>query len=313
MVNAPSKVQSALLEAMEEKQVTIGDQTYPLPSPFLVLATQNPIEQEGTYSLPEAQVDRFMLKVLIDYPDKTQELGILNMNSFQKPGQVNSVISCEQIARMGELIDMSASQKFGTFSGSKLDRAAEVASILAFNAIKNNDKVGVIFFTDQVEKYIPPKKGSGHIWRVIKEIFTFVPQGKGTNISRAMDYLAKISRKRSIVFVLSDFLDQGYLKSMRMVRQRHEVIGIMIYDKGAFKLPVKGIITLSDFETSKQIVFDGFNKKIQKEFRLKNLSHYKKTLDIFSRAKSDVIELELSASVSDTLLKYFRSRERRMR
>lgn len=211
------------------------------------------------------------------------------------------------------LIDMSASQKFGTFSGSKLDRAAEVASILAFNAIKNNDKVGVLFFTDQVEKYIPPKKGSSHIWRVIKEIFTFVPQGKGTNISRAMDYLAKISRKRSIVFVLSDFLDQGYLKSMRMVRQRHEVIGIMIYDKGAFKLPVKGIITLSDFETSKQIVFDGFNKTIQKEFRLKNLSHYRKTLDIFSRAKSDVIELELSASVSDTLLKYFRSRERRMR
>lgn len=105
MVNAPSKVQSALLEAMEERQVTIGDQTYPLPSPFLVLATQNPIEQEGTYSLPEAQVDRFMLKVLMDYPDKTQELGILNMNSFQKPGQVNSVISCEQIARMGELID----------------------------------------------------------------------------------------------------------------------------------------------------------------------------------------------------------------
>jgi MoxR-like ATPase len=102
---APSKVQSALLEAMEEKQVTIGDQTYPLPSPFLVLATQNPIEQEGTYSLPEAQVDRFMLKVLIDYPDKAQELLILKKNSFQKPEAIHPVISCDELAAMGELID----------------------------------------------------------------------------------------------------------------------------------------------------------------------------------------------------------------
>ena len=102
---APSKVQSALLEAMEEKQVTIGDQTYFLPSPFLVLATQNPIEQEGTYSLPEAQVDRFMLKVCIGYPDKTQELEILKKNSFQKPEAINPVITCDQLAEMGDLID----------------------------------------------------------------------------------------------------------------------------------------------------------------------------------------------------------------
>ncbi len=102
---APSKVQSALLEAMEEKQVTIGDQTYPLPAPFLVLATQNPIEQEGTYPLPEAQVDRFMLKVKIDYPDKNQELEILKKNSFQTPESIHPVISCDQISAMGELID----------------------------------------------------------------------------------------------------------------------------------------------------------------------------------------------------------------
>jgi len=102
---APSKVQSALLEAMEEKQVTIGDQTYSLPAPFIVLATQNPIEQEGTYPLPEAQVDRFMLKVRVDYPDKTQELEILKKNSFQKPDAISPVINCGQIAGMGQLID----------------------------------------------------------------------------------------------------------------------------------------------------------------------------------------------------------------
>ncbi len=102
---APSKVQSALLEAMEEKQITIGEQTYPLPSPFLVLATQNPIDQEGTYSLPEAQVDRFMLKVLIDYPDKGQELMILKKNSFEQPEPIQPVITCDQLAAMGNLID----------------------------------------------------------------------------------------------------------------------------------------------------------------------------------------------------------------
>lgn len=102
---APSKVQSALLEAMEEKQVTIGDETFPLPSPFLVLATQNPIEQEGTYPLPEAQVDRFMLKVLIDYPDKGQELEILKKNSFQAPEPIKPVVSPDQLTAMAGLID----------------------------------------------------------------------------------------------------------------------------------------------------------------------------------------------------------------
>jgi len=211
------------------------------------------------------------------------------------------------------LIDMSSSLKFGTFSGPKLDRAAEVASVLAFNAIKNNDKVGVIFFTDQVEKYIPPKKGSSHIWRVIKEIFTFSPRGKGTNISNALDYLAKISKKRSFVFVLSDFLDDGYLKSLRTIKQKHEIIGVMIYDKGAFKLPYKGIITLSDFETSNKIIFDGFHRSTKKEFTLIKEAGHRKTLGIFSQAKSDIIELETGASVSDTLSKYFKFRERRLR
>jgi MoxR-like ATPase len=102
---APSKVQSALLEAMEERQVTIGDTTYGLPAPFLVLATQNPIEQEGTYPLPEAQVDRFMLKVLVNYPDKAQELEILKKNSFQQQQEISPVINCEQLAVMSGLMD----------------------------------------------------------------------------------------------------------------------------------------------------------------------------------------------------------------
>ena len=211
------------------------------------------------------------------------------------------------------LIDMSASLKFGTFHGLKLEKVAEAAAILAFNAIRNSDKVGAIFFTDRIEKYIPPKKGSSHIWRVIKELFTFVPQGKGTNITAALDYLAKISKKKSFVFILSDFLDDGYLKSLRMVQQHHEIIGVMIYDKGAYELPFKGIVTLSDFETSKEIVFDGFNRKTREEFSLLKKRIHNKTENIFSKAKSDVIEIDTSASISDTLLQYFKFRERRLR
>lgn len=211
------------------------------------------------------------------------------------------------------LIDMSASLKFGTFHGPAIERVAETASVLAFNAIKNNDKVGAVFFTDRVEKYIPPKKGSSHVWRVIKEIFTFSPQGRGTHIAEALDYLAKISKKRSFVFILSDFLDDGYLKSLRTVRRRHEPIGVMIYDKGGFKLPFKGIVTLSDFETSRQTTLDGFSKETKKEYTDARKAALKRTLNVFSKARSDIIELETGASVSDTLQRYFRQRERRIR
>ncbi|MFA5905920.1 MAG: DUF58 domain-containing protein [Desulfobacula sp.] len=211
------------------------------------------------------------------------------------------------------LIDMSASLKFGTFHGPAIERVAETASVLAFNAIKNNDKVGAVFFTDRVEKYIPPKKGSSHVWRVIKEIFTFSPQGRGTHIAQALDYLAKISKKRSFVFILSDFLDDGYLKSLRTVRRRHEPIGVMIYDKGGFELPFKGIVTLSDFETSRQTTLDGFSKETKKEYTDARKAAFKRTLNVFSKARSDIIELETGASVSDTLQRYFRQRERRIR
>ncbi|MCP4020714.1 MAG: DUF58 domain-containing protein [Desulfobacteraceae bacterium] len=211
------------------------------------------------------------------------------------------------------LIDMSASQKFGTRFGKKLEKTAEAASVLAFNAIKNNDKVGVIFFTDQVEKYIPPKKGSSHIWRVIKEIFTFSPQGHGTNISAALDYLCSISKKRTFSFVLSDFLGENYQKSLKTVRQKHEIIGIHIHDPGEYNLPPKGIIALSDLETGQVRSFDASDKKTRAYFEMIKTMQMKETLDIFSRAKSDLIALETSASVSDTLSAYFRYRERRIR
>ncbi len=209
------------------------------------------------------------------------------------------------------LVDMSFSLKFGTFSGSKLEKAAETASVLAFNAIRNNDRVGVIFFTDRVEKYIPPKKGSAHVWRVIKEIFTFCPEGRGTSIGSALDYLARISRKRCIAFVLSDFLDDSYLKALKTVRRRHEIIGILIHDRNEFQLPGKAVVSLADLETGSRIMLDAFDRKTRDRFSSCIRSRHDMTIQSFSKAKADVIELGTQDSVSDVLIRYFRYREKR--
>ncbi|OQY00324.1 MAG: DUF58 domain-containing protein [Desulfobacteraceae bacterium 4572_130] len=211
------------------------------------------------------------------------------------------------------LIDMSSSQMFGTFSGLKLEKAAEIASVLAFNAIKNNDKVGVIFFTDKVEKYIPPKKGSSHIWHLIKEIFTFTPKEKGTNIACALDFLANVSRKKTVSFIISDFIADQYIKNLKIVKQRHEIIGIVLYDKGDFYLPEKGIISIACFETGKTIVLDAFYKKTRKYYENQTKKQYNQSLNNLKKSSVDFIEIGTHMSVSNTLSKYFRYRERKIK
>ena len=211
------------------------------------------------------------------------------------------------------LIDMSASQGFGTFFGLKLEKAAEAASVLAFSAIKNNDRVGVIFFTDRVEKYIPPQKGTGHVWRLIKEIFTFVPEGRGTDISSALDFFSKVARKRTTAFMISDFLDTGFDRSLRRAARRHELISILLFDDGDFELPSRGIVTLACLETGRTVLVDAFDKKTRNAYREQRLAIHGRSVDNLRRIKVDCIELKTDASVSDTLQLYFRRRERRMR
>lgn len=211
------------------------------------------------------------------------------------------------------LIDMSASLKFGTFHGQKLEKAAEVASVLAFNAIRNNDKVGALFFTDHVEKYIPPKKGSGHVWRVIKEIFTFSSRGRGTDISSALDYLSKVSTKRTITFVISDFMGNDYARNLKTLRQKHEIIGILMTDTAETMLPEKGIVTLRDFETGRSILLDASDPKTKTWYQTANEVWQKEASAHFARAKSDLIHIRTHESVSDSLTRYFRNRERRIR
>ncbi len=211
------------------------------------------------------------------------------------------------------LVDMSASLKFGTFSGQMLEKAAEVASVLAFSAVKNNDKAGAIFFTDRVEKYIPPKKGAAHVWRLIKEIFTFAPEGGKTSLGEALDFFSRVSKKSCVCFIISDFLDDSFERNLKTVRHKHEVICVKIKDQGYFRLPRKGIVTLSDFETGGFVVLDAADKRVRERYEEKTRAVYKNTLEILKRGNTDVIEMDTGASVSDTLTRYFRYRERRAR
>ncbi len=245
------------------------------------------------------------------------------------PGDEVKTIDWKVSARMGKpfiklykeerevvvmlLVDMSASGKFGTSGRMKLDTAAEIASILAFNAIKNNDKVGVILFTDRVEKYIPPKKGSSHIWRVIKEIFTFKPAYTGTNVDEAVQFLGRVSRKKTISFVISDFVAGNYSKSLKIASKRHEIISVLLSDPGDFNLPKAGILLVEDLESGNIFHIDASDKQSRKQYKQFKDKGYQSSLETMKKADIDCIEVATTDSVADALIKYFRYRERKYR
>ncbi len=209
------------------------------------------------------------------------------------------------------LVDMSDSGLFGTKGRMKRETAAEIASILAFNAIRNNDKVGVILFTDRVEKYIPPKKGSGHIWRVIREIYTFKPENPGTNLSEAVRFLGHVSRKRTVSFVISDFLDHGYEKNLKIASKKNEMISVLLSDPGDFQLPQKGIILAKDFETGEVYHIDGSDRLTRKRFEESKRREYAETLQNMKKSGLDCIELDAKSPVADALIRYFKFREKK--
>lgn len=211
------------------------------------------------------------------------------------------------------LVDMSASQRFGTFSGLKLEKAAEVASVLAFSAIKNNDKVGAIFFTDQVEKYIPPKKGASHIWRLIREIFTFEPQGHGTHIHAALEYLATVSRKKTLTFIISDFIAPDVKKALTTARQRHELIGVIVSDAGEATLPSRGIVTVGGLESREQWILDAGDPRVRQRYRAWKQDQMAGVEAALTSARVDYFHMPTDQSVADVLTLFFRQREKRLR
>lgn len=508
---SPAKVQSALLEAMQERQVTIGDETYPLPEPFLVLATQNPLEQEGTYPLPEAQVDRFMLKAKISYPQKQEERDIMRMNlAGEGLPKVNKVTSPEDIVkarrvveevymdekientsstssslpangriqprktaapdrlrrlapcvdlagqgcpglrlhpppglrdsggragrlprrtapphrphlrsrgrehhhradhhrhpeqrnrtlienaimqetendilkrvrkieiktrglsneifagkyhtafrgrgmsfsevreyRAGDdvrdidwnvtarsrtphikvyeeereltmmlLVDVSGSRMFGTTDRLKKNLQTEIAAVLAFSASENNDKVGCIFFSDRIEKFIPPKKGRSHILAIIRELVGFEPQSRGTRISEALRFLTNVTKKHCTAFLLSDFLDPGKDRTaledaLKIASGKHDLVGIRVSDPREAELPDVGIIEMKDAETGRKAWVDTSSARVREHYARVWQERSAAILSALKHHRIDTAEVSTDGDYVVELIKLFKQR-----
>jgi uncharacterized protein (DUF58 family) len=211
------------------------------------------------------------------------------------------------------LVDASASQKFGTKNKFKSELAAEFASVLAFSAIKNNDRVGMIIFTDKIEKIIRPKKGRNHILRLIREILFFKPEGKGTDLSQALRYLNELWRRKSIVFLLSDFADKDFENALRITNKKHDLIAVNFSDPAEVSLPKIGLMELEDAETGKRIVIDSSNDIFIKEYKEKKNKQQKEIENIFLKSHMDYINISTDRSYIKPLIQFFKKREKRLR
>jgi len=215
------------------------------------------------------------------------------------------------------LVDMSGSLMFGTSDKTKQQIAAELSAILAFSALKNNDKVGLILFTDKVDKFIPPKKGKTHALRIIREVLSIdLPENtestrKQTNLREALEYFNHAIKKRAIAFVISDFLDFGYEKILRIVGKKHDLIGIIIKDKREIELADFGLIKFVDAETGEYRYIDTNDKDFKINFNetLKRIEEYRES--IFVNSRLDSIEIQTGKSYVKPLVEFFRKRERR--
>jgi uncharacterized protein (DUF58 family) len=206
------------------------------------------------------------------------------------------------------LIDVSSSNLFGTQQQFKRDLITEIAAVLAFSAIQNNDKVGVIFFSDQVEKYIPPKKGRTHILRIIRELLTINPVNKQTNIGEAMRFLNNVIKKRCTGFVLSDFFDNNYEHSLRIGKKRHDMIALRVYDERETELPNVGLMRVIDQETNREMTIDTSVKSNRNAYRNWWLNHEKQTDDTFKKFAIRSTKIKTNEDYVRPLTKLFQKR-----
>jgi uncharacterized protein (DUF58 family) len=206
------------------------------------------------------------------------------------------------------MVDMSRSLAFGSIEKFKVEILAEVSAILAFSAIKNNDKVGLLIFTDEIEKFIPPTKGRQHILRMIREILYFEPKNHGTNIKLALEYFNDIIKRKSVVFLLSDFCVGGYEKAIKVVNKKHDLINIKISDNREIEIPKLGYVTLKDNETGDMLEFDSSNKNFRQKFE-KNLKDKNEYFDNFCKKNAlQLINIKTDDSYIEPLIRFFKTR-----
>ena len=209
------------------------------------------------------------------------------------------------------LIDVSASGNFGTQEQFKRELATELAAILAFSAIKNNDKVGVIFFTDKVEQFIPPKKGKSHILRIIREVLAFQPTGKGTDIAGALEYFSAVIKKRSICFILSDFMSKEFDRPLKIASKKHDLVALRIHDTREDILPNVGLVPMQDAETEKMLFVDTSSKKVRDNFAKNRAQETAKLRKLFPASGVDLIDITTGTDYVKPLINFFKTRGKR--
>ncbi len=233
------------------------------------------------------------------------------------------------------LVDVSLSCRFASVNMLKSQLAAEVAAILAFSAIRNNDKVGLIIFTDGIEKFIPPRKGLRHVLHVIREVLYFEPKGRSTDITHALEYLNKVTTRKSIAFLISDFFPSGTMlseakgcqsyreelngsqeilkKALAIANKRHDVIAITLNDPREMQLPDCGIITLEDAETGKTVLIDSTDAALRQQYHQNNTERLKRRERLFRSVGTDYIDISTEVPYTDAIVKFFAKRRRRKR
>jgi len=208
-------------------------------------------------------------------------------------------------------VDISASGAFGSQKISKMETAVEVAAVLMFTSLKNNDKVGLLFFADDVVKYIPPRKGRGNVLRLIREMLATEPVKSETNIAKALEYVGRVQRRRAVVFVLSDFIGPDCSRALAVANQRHDCIAVTLEDPREREMPNVGFLTLRDAETDEMIEVDTRNPKVRSLFAKAANERQTKLKELFQKANVDRLEIRTDQSYATSLQRFFRMRERK--
>jgi uncharacterized protein (DUF58 family) len=217
------------------------------------------------------------------------------------------------------LVDVSASERFGSRTQSKRELAAEVASVLAFSAIRNRDKVGLILFTDEVEQYIPPQKGRSHVLRVIREILFFTPKSRGTDVARAIEFATRVRRRRAVAFVVSDFLVPGgraardaLKRTLELAARRHDVVALAVSDPRERELPAVGWVSFEDAESGEILELDTRSAAVRQRFVEANEARRAAMLQALRAARVDTLELDTAEPYLPAMLRFFRLRAARL-
>jgi uncharacterized protein (DUF58 family) len=231
----------------------------------------------------------------------TARTGHLHVKKFVEERELTVVV----------MVDASGSERFGTGTSTKMDLSAEISALLVFSAIRNNDRVGLLQFTDRVEQYLPPRKGREHGLRVLRELLTLQPAGTGTSISAALEYLRHVVTKRAVVFLLSDFQDQGYDRALRVAAQKHDVVALTVSDPRESTLPNAGLLAVRDPETGATGIIDSGSARVRQVYEEASRRNRELLLDTVRRTGVDLLQLSTVEDYERPLVRFFHERARR--